>query len=193
MLLSRPGRSSKGAYSTLYWRICPRIPSAYLVALAALESNTNPREASGPAWGLLQVVESVRESYNKRFGTSYTRNDLLDPEINVKIACELLTRIANLFSGTKYRRAFPGGFDWQDSRHVALLTFAWNAGWSPSRGVAGVILHLIDRGLSASQITIDSVQQAAAGLSYIAGTVARSDKVAWCKSVVARYEKERNQ
>jgi hypothetical protein len=53
----------------------------------------NPLEASGPAWGLLQVTEVVRTDFNARHRTRYSREDLLEARINVTIATDLLRRI----------------------------------------------------------------------------------------------------
>ena len=49
------------------------LPITYLRALAKRESNMNPLEATGPAWGLLQVTEVVRNDFNARNRTRYAR------------------------------------------------------------------------------------------------------------------------
>jgi len=167
-------------YDSVYAAQCPRIPVEYLRALAAKESDTNPRETKGGAWGLLQVVESVRLDYNKKFGTSYTRQDLLIPSVNVKIACDLFGTIA---SGL-------GGVDWSDIQQVNVFTFAWNAGWSQSTGVTGVVAYLKTQD---QPVTIDTVSIAAATLPWASKYLTDSSKVAWCKKVGALYLHELRQ
>jgi len=163
-------------YDGVYAAQCPRIPVEYLRALAAKESDTNPREAKG----LLQVVESVRLDYNKKFGTSYTRQDLLIPAVNVKIACDLFETIARGL----------GGVDWSDIQQVNVFTLAWNAGWSESRGVTGVVAYLKQQG---QPVTIDTVSAAAATLPWASKYLTDSSKVSWCKSVGSLYLHELRQ
>jgi len=167
-------------YDGVYAAQCPRVPVEYLHALAAKESDTNPRETKGGAWGLLQVVESVRLDYNKKFGTSYTRQDLLVPAVNVKIACDLFETIARGL----------GGVDWSNITEVNVFTFAWNAGWSQSTGVTGVVRYLREQG---QPVTIDTVSKAAATLPWASKYLTDSSKVTWCKKVGALYLHELRQ
>lgn len=176
-------------FDGLFSRNCSGVPVEYLRALAKRESNFNPFEKEDPAWGLLQVVPTVLSSYNERFNTTYTKYDLLNPDINTKIACELISRISKFYND-KHPEAFPGGFFWYNRRHVELVTFGWNAGWSESRGVAGVIGHLVSIGESPENITIDAVYQAALKLDYISEHLKNYNKVIWCKSVVDLFIKE---
>jgi hypothetical protein len=163
------------------------IPVEYLRALAVRESDLEPELRSGPAWGLMQVIEVVRDDYNRRHGTSYARTDLLDPHVNVTIAADTLHTII-----ASYARNHPDvpnlRTDWENSRFVELLTFGWNAGFSERGGVGHVARYLEQQGIT--DITIDRVHDAAlaAGASR---ELARSDKVRWSKSVADLYLAER--
>ena len=162
------------------------VPVPYLRALALRESGMNARLADGPAWGLLQVIEVVRQDYNQKSGATYTRQDLLNPIVNVSIASAALATIIE-----SYARNHPHVINlqanWQNPKFVELLTFGWNAGWSERGGVGRVATFLEQRGVF--DLTIDLVHEAAkdAGASPHLSSDA---KVSWCKSVVAQYLRE---
>ena len=163
------------------------IPIEYLRALSQRESGMNPEEAKGPAWGLMQIVEVVRKDYNERSGTKYTRQDLLDPAINVAICCWVLRFIITAYQ--KHHADIPNmRADWGNPRFVELLTFGWNAGFSSSGGVIKVVRYLAKRGHT--DVTMDLVHKhaRAAGASRHLSNV---KKVRWCRSVVRLYEQER--
>jgi hypothetical protein len=146
-----------------------------------------PNETSGPAWGLMQVVEVVRRDFNKAHGTSYARSDLLKPEINVSIATWLLNLIIR-----SYERNHPDvpnlRADWDNPRFVELLTFGWNSGWSESRGLGRVARYLEQRGRR--DITAELVHQhasAAGGVRFLSERA----RMRWSKSVARYYLSER--
>ncbi|MBE7448920.1 MAG: lytic transglycosylase domain-containing protein [Kofleriaceae bacterium] len=89
-------------FDPIFERHRGELPVEYLRALAVRESNMNPGERTGPAWGLLQVIEVVRLDFNKAHGTRVTRAQLLDPETNVRVACWLLNAIC-----ASYRHNHP--------------------------------------------------------------------------------------
>lgn len=163
------------------------LPLAYLRSLAKRESNLDPADSQGPAWGLLQITEVVRRDYNERNGTRYARKELLDPRINTTIAAELLTRII-----ASYRRNHPKvenlQLDWANPRFVELLTFGWNAGYSERGGLGRVVRYLKDRGIRA--ITVDIVT-AAAETAGAARFLSMPQRVAWSKSVARLHASER--
>ncbi len=174
-------------FDSVFDRYRDSIPVEYLRALAWRESGMNPGSSSGPAWGLLQVVEVVRRDYNRLEGTPFTRDDLLDSEVNVAIACSLLQRIV-----ASYRKNHPRVAnlqeDWSNLRFVELLTFGWNAGYSEAGGVGRVARYLEGRGIT--DITIDLVRASAADAGA-SRHLAKTDKVSWCKGVAALYRRER--
>jgi len=132
---------------------------------------------------LLQVIGVVRRDYNERHQTGYSANDLFDPEINVKVACDLLNRIA-----VGYQRNHPKTLemDWTSKRYVQLFTFGWNAGYSEKAGVGFVVGKLEKAGFSVGDIDIDTVSGNAAsfGASQYLSSKA---KVRYCKQVTAWY------
>lgn len=162
------------------------IPVPYLRALALRESSMNPRSSSGPAWGLLQVIEVVRQDYNQRTGAKFTRQDLLNPAINVTIAASTLAIIAKSYA-KNHPRVANLQTNWNNPRFIELLTFGWNAGWSERGGVGRVATFLDQRGVLDQ--TIDTIHQAsrAAGASP---HLANAAKVRWSKSVAAQYFRE---
>lgn len=146
----------------------------------------NARASSGAALGLLQVIDIVRQDYNQRTGASYTRQDLLDPVINVTIASSALAMFAHSYA-TNHPRVRNLQPDWRNPRFIELLTFGHNAGWSERGGVGRVATYLEQRGVF--EQTIDTIHQAAraAGASP---HLANPAKVAWCKRVAAQYGRE---
>lgn len=173
------------SYDPLYRKNCAGIPLPYLRALTKNESDFNPNEQSGPAWGLMQVVTSVREGYNKRFSKSYTREDLLNPDVNTRIACDLIRKIAGALS-RNHPKALPNGADWRDPRFAQLVTFGWNAGYSEAAGV-GYMLGQLEGRFLASEITIDKIQEQAPFFPKATRHLSNAGKVSWCKKVVANY------
>ena len=129
------------------------LPLAFMRSLAYNESSMNPLESRDPAWGLMQVVPVVRESYNQRFGTAHTQRDLLDPAVNVKIASELLNRIARQFQG-QHGDAPNMRINWRNPEFVKLVVAGWNSGYSEQAGVGRVASYLKARGLP---VTHDNV------------------------------------
>jgi hypothetical protein len=163
------------------------IPIEYLRALAQRESGMNADDATGPAWGLMQIVEVVRKDFNRTHGTHHPREDLLDAETSVAMCCWVLQTIIG-----QYARHHPDvsnlAADWDNPRFVELLTFGWNAGFSAAGGVIRVVSYLKSRGFT--DITIDLVRehaQAAGAVRHLSNP----RKVRWCKSVVRLYQQER--
>jgi len=175
-------------FDPLFERYRGNIPIEYVRALVERESSGNPSVRTGSAIGLMQIVPVVLTDYNKRHGSKYASEHLVDPAINVAIGCELLRLIAD-----SYRRNHPRIAtlqpDWSNPRYAELVTFGWNAGFSEAGGVGRVARYL--EGLGAVEITIDQVaaHAKAAGASKHLSNPA---KVAWCKSVVALYQRERH-
>lgn len=162
------------------------LPAAFLRALAQRESSMNPKDRTGPAWGLLQIVEVVRRDYNKRHGTSFSRVDLLDADVNVRIAADLLRTIAASY-GRNHPKVPNLIMNWSNARFVELLVAGWNGGWSERAGLGRVARYLEDRGQT--DITIDDIfaNARAAGAVRFLSESARLD---WSKSVARLYMSE---
>jgi hypothetical protein len=184
---STPSGAVPRTFDALFQRYAGGLPVDFLRALASRESGLKPGERSGPAWGLMQIVEVVRQDFNRRHGTHYTREHLLDPAINVAIATDLLRLIV---AGYARNHADVPNLrtDWRNPRFVELVVFGWNAGFSEGGGVGRVVRHLKARGIR--DITIDTVYQhaRAAGASR---HLSNEAKVRWCKGVTALYLRER--
>ena len=174
-------------FDTVFDRYRGSIPIEYLRALVARESSFNASARTASAIGLMQIIPVVLDDYNKRHGTAYQREHLVDPSINVAIGCELLRLII-----AGYRRYHPRvpnlQENWDNPRFAELLVLGWNAGFSEAGGVGRVARYLEARGTF--DITIDRVHEhaRAAGASKHLSNPA---KVRWCKSVVALYLRER--
>lgn len=176
-------RLAPRVFDEVFARYGQGLPVAYLRALALHESDMTPRLSSGPAWGLLQVIEVVRQDFNQRAGTNYSRQDLLDPAVNVTIAASTLAQIVKSYA-TNHAHIPNLQADWRNPQFVALLTFGWNAGYSERGGVGRVATYLEQRGVS--EVTIDGVFAAAqkAGASRHLSNAA---KLAWSKQVTRQY------
>jgi hypothetical protein len=168
------------AYDDVFNRHRGAIPLEYMRALAYHESRMNPAERKDPAWGLMQVVESVRTSYNKRRGTSYTRQDLLNPDVNVKIAADLLNRIVVAFGKHPDRNMRA---DWHNPEFVKLLTAGWNSGYSEAAGVGHVASWLEEQGVPVTHDNVFRYGAAAGGTRHLSNTAKRD----WQRKVSTTY------
>lgn len=161
------------------------LPVPYLRALALHESDMRARLADGPAWGLMQVIEVVREDFNRRERKSFTRSDLLDPAVSVTIAASSLALIAKSYA-TNHPNSANLQPNWRNPQFVALLTFGWNAGWSERGGVGRVVSFLEQRGMD---VTINSVFDAAKA-SGASPHLSNPMKLAFAKQVTRQYFSE---
>jgi len=191
-----PPPSSSGRFATsagvrrfdpVFERYRGNVPLEYLRALVERESDGRPEARTSSAIGLMQIVPVVLTDYNKRHGTAYQGAQLVDPATNVAIGCELLRLIIG-----SYRKNHPRipnlQADWSNPRFVELLTFGWNAGFSEAGGLGRVARYLEQ--LGSTDITIDQVS-ANAKLAGASKYLSNPRKVAWCKSVVSLYQRER--
>jgi hypothetical protein len=163
------------------------IPIAFLRALAYGESRLNPRADNGHAVGLLQVEHVVRLDYNKRHGARFTREDLFDPAINIRVGVDALRTII-----ASYRRRH-GAFqnlqeDWNNYRFVELLAQGWNGGWSDRAGVGRVADHLAAQGLDSITAELVQAHAAAAGATR---HLVEPRRLAWAKGIARHYTQER--
>jgi len=164
------------------------LPLPFLRALAFRESRNNAKQASGPAWGLLQVgvdarAGNVLKSYNERFDTNYSRRDMLDPRLNVRVASELLARIVRMFKAEGMEPNFENG------NFVGLLAAAWNAGYSRKVGVINTIRFLKSRGIPITlsavyKNTPEAAPKTKAGRAFVK-RMGQPKRQRWHRSVVA--------
>lgn len=134
------------------------IPLAFLRALAFRESRNNPLQATGPAWGLLQVgidkrAGNVLASYNERNGTTLTKSDMLDPRLNTRVAAELLRKIIEMH---KAEGLTP---NWTNGNWIGLITAGWNTGYSRKAGTIRTIRYLKKHAIP---VTLQAVYENAA-------------------------------
>lgn len=192
-----PPPSSSGKFATsaavrrfdaVFDRYRGSVPLAYVRALVERESDGRPSVRTGSAVGLMQIVPVVLADYNKRHGTTYQSEHLVEPATNVAMGCELLRLIVENYR--KYHPRVPNFQpDWNNPRFVELLTFGWNAGFSEAGGVGRVARYLEQ--LGAVDITLDLIT-AHARLAGASKHLSNPAKVAWCKSVVTLYQRERS-
>lgn len=129
-----------------------------------------------PAFGLMQVVPVVRDSFNRRFGTSYSHPDLLEPTINVRMATELLNQIVTQYEKHPAKNMKP---DWTNPEFVKLVVAGWNSGYSEAGGVGKVARYLERHGLP---VTHDNVFDYA-GRAGATKHLQNSTKYRWQRSV----------
>jgi hypothetical protein len=184
------GRGLTRLFDPLFAAYGGSIPVPYLRALAYGESGLNASDAKG----LINVVGVAIDDYNRRHGTKYRPEDMRTPDINVRIATDILQTII-----TSYRKNHPDVAnlqeDWNNRAFVELVTLGWNAGYSEASGVGKVVNHLKKRGQKT--ITVDDIHKLApsAGASrWLWEPPIAAAKLAWSKGVARRYfaEKERD-
>ena len=185
----QPRGSLPRTFDPLFEKYRAGIPIEFLRALAMRESGMKPtiKGKGGAAWGLLQITEAVRGDFNHANGTSYSREQLLQPAVNIAIGCWLLRLIADAYQ-KRHGDMRNMRTDWLNPRAVELLVYGWNAGFSSSGGVMRVVAKLKE--LGARDVDIDLVAQNAGHLG--GGKHLREPaRVAWAKSVAALYLRER--
>jgi hypothetical protein len=173
------------AFDPLFRRYGGGIPLNYLRALSKRESNMNPAESRDPAWGLMQIVPVARESYNRRYGTNYTKQDLLDPEVNVRIGTDLLKRIV-----ASYQANHPDvpnlRPNWRNPEFVSLVTAGWNSGYSERAGVGAVARWLKRQGLPVTHANVFRHARQAGATRHLANPT----KENWQRSVTNLFYAE---
>lgn len=182
------GGSMTRAFDKIFEEEGRGLPVPFLRALAYRESRNNPREAKGPAWGLLQVgidkrAGNVLKSYNERHGESLHKVDMLDPRLNVRVAADLLSRIVELYKAEGLEA------DWTNGNWIGLLVAGWNAGYSRKVGVIHTIRFLKSRGIPITlsavyKNTPEAAPKTKAGRAFVKrmGQQKRRD---WTRRVVA--------
>lgn len=152
-------------FDPLFRKYGNRVPVAFLRALAKRESNMNPNSGGGSYWGILQVgIGNVLPSYNKRRGTRYSSQDLFNPDINVKIAADLINRITIAFA----KHPDPNmKMDWSNPEFVKLVLAGWNSGYSEGGGVGKVAKYLEARKIPVTHDNVFKYARAAKASKYL--------------------------
>lgn len=148
-------------FDPLFTKHGNQLPVPFLRALAKRESNLNPNDQGGSFWGILQVGfrgrNAVLKGFNRREKTSFVKEDLLNPDINTRIAADLLNRITNAYRGLSkenplmMQNMIP---NFSNKEFVKLLLAGWNSGYSRAGGVQRVARFLAKRGIP---VTHDAV------------------------------------
>lgn len=172
-------------YDDLFRIYGAALPLPFLKALAWNESRMDPSQVSrAGARGLLQIMPAVREDFNLAHHTTYARDDLHRPDVNVAIAAWLLRVIVR-----GYARHHPRTLatNWDDDRFVALVVLGWNRGFSEVAGVGYVVGKMEAEGWPAERITARAVVENAERLG--GARTLRNDPTAygWARAVVASY------
>ncbi len=170
------------AFDPLFRQRGKAIPVPFLRVLSKAESDQNPRETGGSHWGLLQVGRSVVEGYNERHGTRYTLSDVLDPNLNVTMGAETLSRIA-----TSYSKNHPDSRhmrkDWSNPEFVKLVLAGWNSGYSERGGVGRVARYLEQRKIPVTHDNVFQYADAAGATVHLQNPKKR----AWQRAVSGLY------
>jgi len=166
-------------------RFAGRVPLAFIRALVHSESggDSQKENPASHAAGLLQITEIVRKDWNMAHPDApVSREQLFDPEINVRLGAALLNRIAQVYGHHPTLRP-----DWQSRRYAELVALGWNAGYSDHGGVGLAVTKLEAAGATPEEVTVDSVARVAADLPKAARFVSRPDRVAYAKAVADLY------
>jgi soluble lytic murein transglycosylase-like protein len=164
-------------YDALFRKHAGRIPVAFARALVKSESGFNPADTSGPAWGLMQIIEPVRSEYPS---LAPSRSHLLDPEINAKIGLSLLNRIVAGYQKHGDRNMKE---DWSNPEFVKLVLAGWNSGYSEGGGVGKVASFLESRGMPVTHDNVFAFASAAGATTQLQ----KVDKKNWQAGVANLY------
>lgn len=172
-------------WEPLVRRFAGKIPVKFGLTVIAHESAGNPDAVSGTgARGLMQITGVALKAVNRGLGTSYTRDDLFDPEVNVMVGMGLLNSIVQTWNH-KHPKTLSAR--WTSAQWLALLVLAWNAGSFEHNGV-GYVVTTMERGnIPRSRITVDTVAQASANLPDASKWLRVPQRVAWAKKVARDY------
>lgn len=170
-------------FDPLFAKYRGALPVPFLRALSKKESNQNPGNTGGSYWGLLQVgYNKVLPEFNQRYGTHYTREDLLDPEVNVRIASDLLNHIIGSYAEHPSPNLRP---NFSNPEFVKLLLAGWNSGYSKKSGVGRVASYLEGRGIPVTHNNVFKYARAAGATKYLQPEFDK--KRHWQKSVADLY------
>lgn len=119
-------------FDEVYDAHAPGVPVVYLRALAAFESNSNPKsKPSHRHWGLLQVGKKALAGFNKSKGTRFKLKDVLNPVLNVRIwfhRYKMYLRVFRRIRELIGKRGVNFVEDWANKQFALMVTTAWNTG-----------------------------------------------------------------
>lgn len=121
-------------YDRLFLQLVP-MPLWWTRALSYMESGLNPMNVTPPgapddrgARGLMQVMNVNRADYNAKHGTAWTSADMFDPEKNVRVFADTVTRILKTYIGE--------GIPTTGHEGMLMVTAGWNSGYGDVRRLA---------------------------------------------------------
>lgn len=138
-----------------------RVPWGYMVALAMEESGLNPRVRHGPqsfttnpwgATGMWQIMPSNLRRYNTATGERLSGPDLLDPEVNKRVAAWMMNGVLERWDREPFLLV-----DWFSPRFIGLFAMAWNMG--PGAVEVGTV-RLKAAHFAESQVNIETIWHA---------------------------------
>ena len=124
----------------------------------------SPSSCAGAACGILQITPTVMNSWNKAHGTSYVKANLLNPDLNIQMAVDLLESIAKSYSKHPSPNMKP---NWSNKEFVKLVLAGWNSGYSEGGGVGKVASYLESHGLPVTHDNVFGYASAAGGTIYL--------------------------
>ena len=155
------------------------IPPTFLAVLACRESDCNPRDRKGPAWGLMQITESVRRSVPRERGRGhYERAQLLTPRISVYLCAITLRNIVRTYQAVGVAPA------WRSRAYVELVAAGWNAGYSRAAGVGRVLAYLRENKLPLTARAVHAHARAAGATRFLWAFPAR---LAFWEGIASAY------
>lgn len=113
-------------YDSLILKIAQEegVPANYIKAIMHTESRYNPNAVSPVgAQGLMQIMPNSVKDLAQR--SNYRISNIYDPEQNVRGGAK---HIKQTIKDLQYKGVIQGEFDWNNTRHLELLSSAYNAG-----------------------------------------------------------------
>lgn len=162
------------------------VPPSFVLALIEGESGGNPKALNprSGATGLLQITKSPIEGYNLRYQTGYGRQDMLEPEKNVRVGVWHLTQVVRGFEKNHPHSLSP---DFTDPRYCALLAAAWNVGHSEKAGLGKIVGALEKAGVEKERITVAAVFEAAPRIAGATRLFSDTERAVWASNVTRKY------
>ena len=174
-------------YDNIFEKFRGTIPLSYLRALAFSQSNLNAAKSFKGAAGLFMISDAALRAYDKKYPIAATNqsierksSDLADPILNTRIAVWILGNIIKYFS-THYPKTMSE--NWNDPTYAAVVTLAFNVGYTEPQGIGAAIKALESK---PDKFSMESLVQVAKEIKLDASKY--SDKmVSYAKTVANLY------